>query len=38
MACACEKAGKRKCAWCKEAEMHNIPKPRHNCSEGGSCT
>ena len=35
MACACEKKGKPRCAWCKEAIAHNIKK--HNCSEFGTC-
>lgn len=38
MACACEKAGKPKCAWCKEAEAHNIPKSKHKCSSYGTCS
>ncbi|MDQ8043321.1 MAG: hypothetical protein AAGC46_00875 [Solirubrobacteraceae bacterium] len=38
MACACVKAGKPKCAWCKEAEVHKIPLSKHNCSQGGSCS
>lgn len=37
MACACERKGKPKCIWCKEAEAHKIPKERHGCSEYGGC-
>ena len=33
--CACEKKGKPRCTWCKEAIYHNIKD--HNCSEFGSC-
>lgn len=39
MGCPCDgkyKGGK--CAWCKEAIQHNIPKERHNCAEGRKCT
>lgn len=35
--CACVSAGKKKCAWCKEAEAHGLPKSRHNC-QWGSCS
>ena len=35
MACACEKKGKTRCAWCKEAIFHKLKN--HNCSEGGPC-
>ena len=37
MACACIKAGKPKCAWCKEAEAHGMATSRHNC-QWGSCS
>jgi hypothetical protein len=38
MACACEKDGSKKCAWCKEAEKIGRPPAKHNCSHFGSCS
>jgi hypothetical protein len=37
MNCACVKAGRSKCAWCKEAEAHKIPPARHKC-QWGKCS
>jgi hypothetical protein len=37
MACACVKAGKSKCAWCKESEAHGIRPSNHKC-QYGSCS
>jgi hypothetical protein len=36
MGCACVRAGKQKCAWCKEAERLGRPKSGHNC-QWGNC-
>ena len=37
MACACVKAGKETCAWCKEAIAHNMSVSKHKC-QWGSCS
>ena len=37
MACACVRAGKPKCAWCKEAENIPLPTSKHGC-QSGSCS
>lgn len=34
MACACVNAGKPKCPWCKEAEVHHYKLSEHNCQYG----
>lgn len=33
---ACEKAGKPKCAWCKEADANQYGE--HTCSSYGTCS
>ena len=37
MAYACEATRKQKCAWCKEAEAHGMPKSKHGC-QWGTCS
>lgn len=37
MACACTKAGRTQCAWCKEAEHMRKPPSGHNC-QWGKCS
>lgn len=35
MACACQKEGKPRCAWCNEAIKNQLSQ--HNCSSYGTC-
>lgn len=37
MACACVKAGRSKCAWCKEAEAIGKAPSGHSC-QWGKCS
>lgn len=36
MACACEKAGEKRCAWCNEAVVNGFKD--HKCQWPGGCS